>query len=325
MKTFRILENEEWMARLSAARGGLSDMLYAMYSSLTGGITTDPALMMIPADDHLPQRGDGVFESIKCVDGNLYNIGAHLNRLARSCEGIGMKMPLAEAELRQIITDTIRAGGRNQCLVRVLVSRGTGNMGIDPAQCDGPALYVVVYRYTARIKDGRLKPARAALSGVPIKPPGLATIKTCNYLPNVLMKIEANRRGLDFVITLDSNGNLGEGATENIGILTPDNQLLMPTSEHVLAGTTALRALALAQLLVADGTLTCAKQCDIPPAQAAEAREIFIFGTTTDVTSVIEWEGLPVGSGSPGPVAEKLLQLLRSDMTPQSDTLTNVF
>ena len=325
MQTFQTLENDEWLKRLTAARGALSDLLYAMYSSQAGGITTNPTLMTIPADDHLPQRGDGVFESLKCIDGSLYNIKAHLERLARSCAGIDMKMPCPQHELEQMIIDTVRAGGQRDCLIRVLVSRGTGNMGIDPALCDGPALYVVAYRYGARIENGTLKPARAALSTVPIKPPGLATIKTCNYLPNVLMKLEANRRGLDFVITIDENGNLGEGATENIGILTQNDELLMPTPEHVLAGTTARRALALAQMLVANGTLKSAEYSNISLEQAAQAKEIFIFGTTTDVTPVIEWEGAPVGDGTPGSVAAKLLDLLRNDMTPQSDTLTEVF
>jgi len=325
MEKFQTLENAEWLERMDGARGGLSDLLFAMYSSLTDGITTDPALMSVPVDDHLTHRGDGVFESLKCVDGSLYNLRAHLIRLAKSCEGIGMEPPCPQAELEQIVCDTIQAGGRRDCLVRVLVSRGTGTMGIDPAQCNGPALYVTVYRYSARIKDGKLKPARVALSTVPIKPPELATIKTCNYLPNVLMKLEANRRGLDFVISVDENGNIGEGATENIGILTANNELLMPTPEHVLAGTTALRALALAQFLVASGTLKAAEHRDIPLSQMALAKEIFIFGTTTDVTSVIEWEGAPVGDGTPGPVAAKLLDLLKSDMTPKSDTLTEVF
>jgi branched-subunit amino acid aminotransferase/4-amino-4-deoxychorismate lyase len=325
MKKFQTLENNEWLARLSAARGGLSGTLYAMYSGLTGGITTDPALMSIPADDHLPQRGDGVFESLKCLNGQLYNADAHLARLERSCAGIGMTPPCPRAELTQIICGTIRAGGKRDCLIRVLVSRGTENMGIDPALCKGPMLYVVVYRYTARIENGKLKPARAALSKVPIKPPEYATIKTCNYLPNVLMKLEANQRGLDFVISVDQNGNLGEGATENVGILTPDNELLMPTPEFVLSGTTARRALELAQRLVAEGTLQAAEYRDITQKQAVEAKEIFIFGTTTDVTSVIEWEGAPVGDGTPGPVAEKLLNLLQSDMTPASETLTKVF
>jgi len=325
MKKFQTLENEEWLTRLSAARDGLSGLLFAMYSSLTDGITTDPTLMSIPTDDHLTHRGDGVFESIKCVAGSLYNVTAHLKRLAHSCTGIGLEMPCPQDDLEQIICATVRAGGRHDCLVRVLVSRGTGNMGIDPALCDGPALYVVVYRYSARIKNGALKPARAALSTVPIKPPDLAIIKTCNYLPNVLMKLEANRRGLDFVITVDENGHLGEGATENIGILTADDELLMPPPERVLAGTTARRALALAQALVADGTLKTAEYRDISPEQAARAKEIYIFGTTTDCTPVIEWEGAPVGDGTPGPVAAKLLNLLTNDMTPSSETLTKVF
>ncbi|MEI7850753.1 MAG: aminotransferase class IV [Kiritimatiellales bacterium] len=319
------LKNTEWLARLSETRSGLSNTLYAMYSGLTGGITTDPALMMIPADDHLPQRGDGVFESLKCLNGQLYNATAHLARLEFSCKGIGMKLPCPRAKLLEIICATIRAGEKRDCLIRILVSRGTENMGIDPALCKGPVIYIVVYRYTARIENGKLKPARVALSTVPIKPPHLATIKTCNYLPNVLMKLEANQRGLDFVISVDTNGNLGEGATENIGILTPDNELLMPTPEQVLSGTTARRALDLAGRLVADGTLKAAEYRDISPAQAAQAKEIFIFGTTTDVTPVIEWEGRLVGNGNPGPVAEKLLSLLKTDMTPESEALIEVF
>lgn len=318
-------ENAEWLARLSKARDSLSTTLYAMYSSLTGGITVDPALMMIPADDHLPQRGDGVFESLKCLNGQLYNANAHLERLEFSCKGIGMEPPCPRAELIQIICATTRAGGKRDCLIRVLVSRGTENMGIDPKLCKGPVLYVIVYRYTARIENGKLKPARVALSTVPIKPPQYATIKTCNYLPNVLMKLEANQRGLDFVISLDTNGNLGEGATENVGILTQDNKLLMPTPEYVLSGTTVRRALDLAQKLVADGTLKVAEYRDISPTLAAQAKEIFIFGTTTDVTPVVEWEGRQVGDGKPGPVAEKLLSLLKNDMTPESETLTEVF
>lgn len=325
MKSFQTLENHEWLARLSAARGCLSDSLYAMYSSLTGGITTDPALMTIPADDHLPQRGDGVFESLKCLGGRLYNMDDHLARLEISCKGIGMNPPCPRAELIRIVCDTVRAGGRHDCLIRILISRGTENMGIDPALCKGPALYVIVYQYKARVENGKLKPARAGLSHVPIKPPALATIKTCNYLPNVLMKHEANVRGLDFVICVDPNGNLGEGAAENVGILTPDNELLMPTPEFVLSGTTARRVLALAQVLVADGTLKTAEYRNISPEQATQAKEIFIFGTTTDVTSVIEWEGRPVGNGMPGPIAGKLLSLLKSDMAPESESLMEVF
>ena len=320
-----ILTGSEWLARLAAARHALRDEFYAMYSGLTGGITTDPALMSVPADDHLVHRGDGVFESLKCIDGRLYNLDAHLKRLKLSANGIGLALPCPPGELKTILCETVRAGAKRDCLIRVLVSRGTGNMGIDPSACAGPVLYAVVYRLRQRFEDGRIRPACAALSSIPIKPPRLATIKTCNYLPNVLMKIEADRRGVDFVISVDENGNLGEGATENIGILTADRELLLPAPDRVLSGTTARRALDLAQTLVADGVLRAAEYRDITPDQAARACEMFIFGTTADVTPVTEWEGVPVGDGRPGPLAGKLLQMLRDDMTPESDALTEIF
>ncbi len=320
-----ILTNAEWLAKLAENRSALREDFYAMYSSLTGGITTDPALMSVPSDDHLVHRGDGVFESLKCVNGQLYNLDAHLERLERSGKGIGLAMPCPLDKLVEIICQTVRAGGQKTCMVRILVSRGTGNMAIDPALCNGPVLYVIIYRLRQRIENGRLKPARAALTALPIKPPQLAVIKACNYLLNVLMKLEAQQRGGDFVISVDENGNLGEGATENIGILTPDNELLLPMPERVLSGTTARRTLDLAQNLVADGTLRAAEYRNITPAQAAQAKEIFVFGTTADVTPVIEFEGQPVGDGKPGPIAEKLLALLKKDMTPESKTLTEVF
>lgn len=325
MKPAQHLNNTDWMTRLNTARSGLNNRFFAMYSSLTGGITTDPVLMMIPVDDHLAHRGDGVFESIKCVNGQLYNAKAHLERLQQSCEGIGMQPPFPPEQILDIICATIRAGGRRDSLVRVLVSRGVGNMGVDPVPCEGPVLYVAVYELSQRTENGRMKPARAGISAIPLKPPPLATIKTCNYLPNVLMKREARQRGLDFVIALDANGNLGEGATENIGILTPTGELLMPKTDYILAGTTARRALELAQSLVAGGTLTAAEMRNITPEQAASAKEIFLFGTTTDVTPVVEWDGRPVGSGTPGPVAAILLERLRSDMIPENEILTEVF
>lgn len=321
-----ILTPREWLERMQSCRAPLTSRLYAFYSDLCGGvITTDPACMMIPGDDHLPQRGDGVFESLKCLNGQLYNARAHIERLFRSCEGIGMTPHRTADEILDILCATIRAGGQPTCLIRVLISRGTGNMGIDPALCDGPRLYVLVYCYTARAEIGQLKPARAGLSRVPMKPPELATIKTCNYLPNVLMKLEANQRGLDFVISLDRHGHLGEGATENIGIVTPERKLLMPKPDYILTGTTARRAMELAQTLVDDGILRAAEYQDIASDQVASSSEVLIFGTTTDVTPVAEWEGKPVGDECPGPVAQRLFALLHADMSPESETLTEVF
>jgi branched-subunit amino acid aminotransferase/4-amino-4-deoxychorismate lyase len=119
------LKNSEWLSRMAEERNALSDRFYAMYSSLTGGITTDPALMCIPVDDHLTHRGDGAFESLKCLNGSLYNVKAHLKRLERSCAGIGLTLPCPTEDLEEIVCETIRAGNRREgCVAGPVRVRG---------------------------------------------------------------------------------------------------------------------------------------------------------------------------------------------------------
>jgi branched-chain amino acid aminotransferase len=320
-----ILKNSEWAEKLSEQRKSVSGQLYAFYSSVTGGITTDPALMNVPIDDHVVHRGDGIFESLRCSDGHLYNALAHLMRLEKSCEGIRIKSLWTPEEILHMITATIRASEQKDCLIRVIISRGTGTMGIDPKGCDGPQLYILVYRLTARGEKGFPAPVRAGISQTPIKPREFATIKTCNYLPNVIMKIEAAERGLDFVISVDEQGHLGEGATENVAIVTRNRELLMPTPERVLAGTTAKCALDLGKQLVESGVLTAAEYRNLTVQDAQSAAEMFLLGTTADCTPIVEFEGHRIGDGTPGPIAKQLFDLLSGDMTPISDKLTPVF
>ncbi|MCF7848077.1 MAG: aminotransferase class IV [Kiritimatiellales bacterium] len=315
----------EWMGRMEAARHPMAEKLYAMYSSVTDGITIDPAMMFVPVDDHMVHRGDGLFESFKCVDGNIYNLDAHLERLEKACGTMEIDLPVTLDELAGITVQTIRAGGRRDALVRLLVSRGTGTMGVNPYECSCAEIYIVVYKLTKCDVGEMPAGVRVITSAVPLKPGFFATVKTCNYLPNVLMKKEAVDAGVDFVVSIDENGNLGEGATENVGIVTPERELLMPPAERVLAGTTAKRALQLAQSLVANGLLKCAEFRAIPIETARAAAEMHIYGTTPNVTPVTEFDGAPVGDGQPGPVAAALFEMLKNDMTPDSRRLTNVF
>ena len=311
----------EWLARLPSGNPDL----YAAYASVSGCIVTDPRLMTVPLDDHVVHRGDGVFESLKCVAGNLYNLEDHLARLERSCEALGIVLPAPPAEIADVVARTVRAGGRRDALVRILVSRGTGTMGVNPYACRRPELYVVVYASGPTAPPEPSPGARVAISRVPVKPGLLATVKTCNYLPNVLMKKEAVDLGVDYVVSLDEAGNLAEGATENVGIVTPARELLMPPPERVLAGTTAKRALALARRLVEEGLLRCAEYRPIPLETARAAAEMHVYGTTPNVEPVVEFDGRPVGDGRPGPVARALFDLLRDEMTPESIRLTPVF
>lgn len=313
MKHTRRLNAQTWLEHMRRAQGH-SQVCYAMYSSIVNGITTDPAAMAIPIDDHLVHRGDGVFESIKCLNGAIYNVGAHLDRMDEACKRVQLDLPCTREELLDIITQTIHAGGRRDCLIRVLLSRGTGTMSVDPTKCKRAELYIAVYQIPDKWLKKERYPAHVRLSKVPVKPPFFATIKSCNYLPNVLMKKEAVDLGVDFVVAIDEKGNLGEGATENFAIVTTDRQLLAPPTDHVLAGTTLKRVIKLADELVRQGDLTDARYAEITPLDAMSSAEMLVIGTTRDVLPVSQFEGRYINSGQPGPIYKKLLKLLRKDM-----------
>ncbi|QBG46653.1 peptidase [Verrucomicrobia bacterium S94] len=316
-----VVSRDEWIARLPDR----DKKLYAMYSSVTDCIVTDQAVMNVPVDDHMVHRGDGVFESFKCVNGSLYNLEDHLERLEKSCRAVGIALPVSREEMGRIIIQTVRAGGRPNALIRLLLSRGQGTMGVNPYACYYPEIYVVVYE----MKDAKIgqlpEGASVGLSKIPIKPGLFAQVKTCNYLPNVLMKKEAVDMGVDFTVSLDENRCIAEGATENIGIVTRGKELFMPPPDRVLAGTTARRAMEFAQQLKAKRILTNAEFRPINLGAVRSAAEVHIYGTTPNVTPVTVFDGSPVGDGKPGPIAQRLFEMLKEEMIPDSTRLTRVF
>lgn len=292
---------------------------YAMFSSILGGIVTDPVWMNVPVDDHLVHRGDGVFETLKCVAGRVYLCREHVARLFKSAGRIGLVSPWTEPEIIDIVRQVVRAGGKTDCLIRVLLSRGPGGFGVNPYECPRPGLYVVAHRLPPPFMDAHPAGARVRSSAIPVKAGFFATVKTCNYLPNALMKKEAVDAGVDFTINFDENGRLGEGATENIGLLTARRELLVPRTDRILAGTTMLRTMELARTLVERGELARVEHADLGREDMSSAAEVFIFGTTPDVTAVVEFDGQPVSGGKPGPVWRSLHDLLCRDIVEGRD------
>lgn len=306
------------------ARRPYHDHYYAMFSGILGGIVTDPVAMTVPADDHVVHRGDGVFETIKCAEGFVYGLALHLERLAASAGRIGLRVPEPPEGLRDIVLETIRAGGRRDCLVRVLLSRGPGGFGVGPSECSEPGLYVIAYRLSPPFMEAHPEGARAVVVDVPLKPGFLATIKTCNYLPNALMKAAAQAAGADFPVAFDERGFLAEGATENLGIVTVRRVLQLPRSGRILDGITVRRVRAMAPAAVHAGALSAVESADIPRVALDEASEILVFGTTPDVTAVVQLDGRPVGTGRPGPAHAALGRLLAEDIRSNNGMRTRV-
>ncbi len=288
----------------------------AMYSSEWEAIVTDPACMRIRVDDHLVHRGDGVFETLLCEGGALYNLEAHLQRLFRSAETLGLQVQHSADTLRTILVETFRVTGLDRSLGRVLLGRGPGGFGVDPAQSACTSLTVVVYEAPLPFMAAHPEGARAIISSIPPKSGGLAGVKTCNYIPNALMKAEANRAGVHFAFGLDAEGYLSESFTENIALIDSEGRLVTPPAFHHLAGTTLERVKALA---VDEGRESIERQ--VKPEDLFGMREVWLCGTTAYVTKVVELDSRPLPTGS---LAAEFHQLLQHDIAFNSRVRTPV-
>jgi branched-chain amino acid aminotransferase len=321
----RHITKEEFFASMAGTgdRPWTRDYL-AMYSTMLNGMVTDPDLMLIPVDDHLVHRGDGVFDVMRCVDGRIYQMEPHLQRLERSARAISLQVPPEYGRVREIIQGVTARGGERNCLVRVILSRGPGSFTANPFDCPSSQMYINVVRYHRPPEGWYRDGVSAVTSHVPIKKPFFAVIKSCDYLPNVLMKMEAVRAGSPYAVGLDEEGFLAEGSTENLGIFDRDGLLKFPGLEKTLDGITLGRTFELARILVEEGLIRGVTFARISPEEALHAREMMLLGTSINVLPVTRYDGGVVGDGHPGPVCRALGRLLEKDMRENKDLLTEV-
>jgi branched-chain amino acid aminotransferase len=270
--------------------------------------------MMVPIDDHLVHRGDGVFEAIKVVEGKVFLMDEHLNRLANSAELIGLPLPKSKEEIKSILIETTKAAGTTNAVLRLYISRGPGHFSTNPYDSVGSQMYLVVTNLTKPTDQKYADGVSIGKSQVPPKESWLAKVKTCNYLPNVMMKKESVDRKLDFTIGIDAQGFLTEGSTENIVILDKDGHLIRPELRQILKGTTMMRTFELADKLLKAGKIKSIQEKNISEKDLLEAKEAMMIGTTLDVLPIKEYEGQKIGEGKQGPVAKELLDLLRENM-----------
>ena len=148
----------------------------------------------------------------------------------------------------------------------------------------------------------------------PIKAPIYAITKATNYLPNVLMQMEAKAAGFDNGVFIDADGHVGESSNMNVAFVTRDSLLAHPKFDHILAGCTSIRMLELAQALKAQALLKGVEVRDVPLAEARASREMLLLGSSVKVAPIVQWDDQKIGDGKPGPVSKALLRLLDEDM-----------
>jgi len=319
-----ILTRDEAIARLQDAVHAKAANFYAMYSSALGGIVTDPALMVLPLDDHMVHRGHSVFDTATLTGGMLYQLDPHLDRLLRSAELARVPLPFPREELRQIILDTAAASRQREGSVRYWLSAGPGGFGLGPAECVGSSFYVIVFNQELYPASYYTDGMKVITSNIPIKPPLFARIKSTNYLPNVLVVLEAKDRSADNGIFIDQRGMVAESSNMNVAFVTKDRVFRHPVFDAILSGITIQRVLQFAERLVQQGDLKEIRLADVSVSEGREAAEMMLIGSSIKIAPVVEWDGRPIGDGKPGPIAKMLLQLWEEDVRSVADQLVRV-
>jgi 4-amino-4-deoxychorismate lyase len=320
---FQLLTADEIVARLRALRARQPVKYWAFYSSQLGGIVTDPALMVIPFDDHMVHRGHGIFDTAAIEAGKIYDLEAHLDRFIRSARNSKLTLPSRD-EMRDIIVRTTAASGRREGSIRYWASSGPGSLGLAPAGGAEPGFFVMIFAGLAYPESWYSQGLRVMTTTYPIKPPLYAITKSVTYLPNVLMQMEAQERGVDNGVFIDEAGNVGESSNMNVAFVSADGTLRHPKFDHILSGCTSLRLLELSAALKARGLIKGIEVCDIPMADAFASREMLLIGSSVKVAPIVEWDGKPIGDGKPGPIARALFELLTEDMRSGRDRLIEV-
>ena len=312
--TIQVLTADDVLARFTQLRSRQPVNYFAFYSSQLGGIVTDPALMVIPFDDHMVHRGHGIFDTAGLIDGKIYDLEAHLDRFLMSAERSKLRVAPSRAEMRDIIVKTTAASGKRNGSIRYWLSSGPGSLELTPAAGSEPGFFVMVFAGLVYPERWATQGARVMTTTYPIKAPIYAITKATNYLPNVLMQMEAKEAGFDTGVFIDGDAHVGEGSNMNVAFVSNDAVLVHPTFDHILAGCTSLRMLELAKQLQDRGLLKRIEVRDVSVPEARAAREMLLLGSSVKVVSIVQWDDQTIGDGKPGPVGKALFELLEHDM-----------
>jgi branched-chain amino acid aminotransferase len=254
--------------------------------------------------DHGFLYGDGVFEGIREYNGFVFKLIEHVDRLYRSAHATTLDIHITKEEMINAVLETLRKNKMKDSYIRLIVTRGLGDLGLDPRKCPKPTIIVITDTINIRAGNAKETGITTMFSWVRRNPVDSTTheIKSLNYLNSVLAKIEANACGVDEAICLESNGHIAEGVGENVFIVKNSVLLTPPTSTGALAGITAEVVEKLAAKLDIKLTVT-----NLTPFMMFTADEAFFTGTAMEMVPIREVNKRQIGSGKPGPITKKLM------------------
>jgi branched-chain amino acid aminotransferase len=266
--------------------------------------------------DHGFLYGDGVFEGIRAYNGSVFKLKEHIDRLYRSAQAITLNIPMSKEDMIKAVLETLRKNKMKDSYIRLIVSRGVGDLGLDPRKCPKPT--VIIITDTINIKAGNATQTgiTTMFSWVRRNPVDATTheIKSLNYLNSILAKIEANACGVDEAICLKNDGCIAEGVGENVFIVKNGELFTPPTSTGALAGITAEVVTKICQRLKLKLTVA-----ELTPFMTFTADEAFFTGTAMEVIPIREVNKRVIGTGKPGPITKKLIAEFQKEIADSAN------
>jgi branched-chain amino acid aminotransferase len=262
--------------------------------------------------DHGFLYGDGVFEGIRVYSGNDFRLDAHLKRLYESAQSIMLNIPYTQEEMTQLIIETIRKNQLESAYIRVVVSRGKGNLGLDPSSCSKPSVIIIAEELSMYPKEYYERGIKiASVASRRNRPDVLSPqIKSLNYLNNILVKLEANQAGVEEALMLNDQGYVTEGSADNIFIVKNGTIYTPPVYLGALEGITRNAILDIARAKGLD-----VRESPFTRHDVYVADEVFLTGTAVEVIAVIDVDGRKISDGKPGEVTKVLLEEFRKIVT----------
>jgi branched-chain amino acid aminotransferase len=267
------------------------------------GTWHDRDTAMISVYDHGLLYGDGVFEGIRIYGGRIFRLREHLDRLYDSAHAIWLTIPMSKDEMAAATEEGVRRSGIKEGYIRHVVTRGVGDLGLDPRKCANPSVIIItdtIKLWPEEVYETGLKVVTAG-TPIPQREALSPRVKSLNYLAHILAKVEGIQAGADEVIMLDSSGTVAEGSGQNIFVVKGRLIRTPPAHAGILKGVTRDVVVELAREAGYDMQETMLNRYDVYTAD-----EAFFTGTAAEVVGIRQLDGRVIGSGRPGPVTRDL-------------------
>ena len=254
--------------------------------------------------DHGLLYGDGVFEGIRAYDGVVFKLKEHVDRLYESAHYIRLKIPLAKEQMSEAVLHTLRQNKLSNAYIRLVVTRGRGDLGLNPMNCSSPSI-IIITEPVHRAQDLMSKPVgiNTVISSVRRDPVDATSheVKSLNYLNNILAKWEAIDAGAGEAIMLDPQGFVSEATADNIFIISKGEIATPSTDSGILRGVTRQRIIQIARDL---GYVVSERR--VTPFDLVNADEVFLTGTLAEIVPVVKVNGRSIGDGKVGAVTTRI-------------------